>query len=141
MAKSIEIDMRLFKMIARKKGTLLNLNLLDYETTSADNKGTAAAGSGPMPMEIDAIRTSFRTPPPNSSQGAPCPCLTQDKKECCHRENLCLYCGQPNHMAVNCLKKSSNAQGNHSLMKTTTTAAATAPSDGPVDSGKASPQM
>ncbi len=127
-------------MIARKKGTSLNLNLLDYDTTLAESKGTAG-GSGPAPMEINAIRTSFRTPPPNSSQGAPHPHLTQDKKECHHQENLCLYCGQLNHMAVNCLKKPLNAQVMCSLMKTTTTAAASTPSDGVTESGKAPPQM
>src|SRR5260221_11517335 len=55
------------------------------------------------------------------SNPVPCPQLTQEEKECCCQENLCLYCRQPNHMAVNCLKKPSNTQTNHSLTKTTTT--------------------
>ena len=69
VSKAIEIDMRLFKMITRKKGALLNLNLLDSDTTSTETK-SMTGGSGPAPMEIDALRTSFRTPPP--SQSMPC---------------------------------------------------------------------
>src|SRR5258708_32075186 len=38
VSKVIEIDMRLFKMITRKKGALLNLNLLDSDTTSTETK-------------------------------------------------------------------------------------------------------
>ncbi len=68
MSKAIEIDMHLFKMISRKKGASLNLNLLDSNAGSAETK-SMAGGSGPAPMEIDAMRTNFRTPPP--SQGVP----------------------------------------------------------------------
>ena len=69
MSKAIEIDMHLFKMISRKKGASLNLNLLDSNAGSAETK-SMAGGSGPAPMEIDAMRTNFRTPP--LSQGVPC---------------------------------------------------------------------
>src|SRR5258708_35061450 len=78
VSKAIEIDMQLFKMITRKKGALLNLNLLDSDTTSAETK-SMTGGSGPAPMEIDALRTSFRTPP--LSQSMPCAWLTQDEKD------------------------------------------------------------
>src|SRR5258708_31745097 len=134
VSKAIKIDMRLFKMITRKKEALLNLNLLDSDTTSAETKSMTGC-SGPAPMEIDALRTSFRTP---------CTQLTQDEKDCHCQENLCLYCGQPNHMAVNCLKKQSSC----SPTKTTTTAATSVPSPTPnvnnnstMDSGKGFPQV
>ena len=78
VSKAIKIDMRLFKMITRKKGALLNLNLLDSDTTSAETKSMTGC-SGPAPMEIDALRTSFRTPP--LSQSMPCAWLTQDEKD------------------------------------------------------------
>ncbi len=149
MAKAIEIDMRLYKMIAQKKGATLNLNLLDYDTVIPADTKSMAGGSGPAPMDIDAVRTGFKTPPlPN--QGVPHPQLTLDEKECHHRENLCLYCGQPNHMAVNCLKKASNAQANHSPMKSITMSVASVSSPTPsllldvvgsLEVGKVAPQM
>ena len=68
-------------MIARKKGASLNFNLLDLNTTLAEMKGISG-GSGPVLMEIDAIRTGFRAPPlSNPIQGVPHPHLTQDEKE------------------------------------------------------------
>ncbi len=63
VSKVIEIDMQLFKMITRKKVASLNLNLLDSDMTSTETK-SMTGGSGPAPMEIDAMRTSFRMPPP-----------------------------------------------------------------------------
>ncbi len=125
VAKVIEIDMQLFKMIAWKKGA--TLNLLDYDAVAPSETKSFSSGSGPAPMEINAIRMGFKTPP-SPSQGTPHPWLTQEEKECHCQENLCLYCRQLNHMAVNCLKKPSNAQVNCSLTKMTTTAAASASS-------------
>ncbi len=53
VSKAIKINMQLFKMITRKKGTSLNLNLLDYDTNSAESKGTAG-GSGCQSMPVDS---------------------------------------------------------------------------------------
>ena len=44
--------------------------------------------SGPTPMEIDSTRR--RGP------------LTETKKQRCRASRLCLYCGGPGHIAINC---------------------------------------
>ena len=38
VSKAIKINMHLFKMITRKKGASLNLNLLDSDTTSTETR-------------------------------------------------------------------------------------------------------
>jgi hypothetical protein len=58
--------------------------LLSYDTASA-----SADPSGPRPMEIDATRPRFQR-------------LTEEQKEHRRKNNLCLYCGNPSHIARDC---------------------------------------
>ena len=53
---------------------------------------TTPANPDIVPMEIDAVRTS----------SAPCGKLTQAERDYHIKNNLCLYCGKPNHTVKDC---------------------------------------
>jgi hypothetical protein len=53
---------------------------------------TPAATTAPVPMEIDGIQSKFKV-------------LTPEEKKRRQVNNLCMYCGQPGHHAINCPSK------------------------------------
>ncbi|KAE8229367.1 hypothetical protein CF326_g5665 [Tilletia indica] len=68
------------------------------------SQGPPPSHSGPVPMQVDAIR-AYSTPPSNRPRGP----LTASERQRRIELNLCLYCGMPHHRADNCPNRPANS--------------------------------
>ncbi|KAE8217687.1 hypothetical protein CF319_g8281 [Tilletia indica] len=66
--------------------------------------GPPSTHTGPVPMQVDAIRTSHAPP-----SGRPRGPLTASERQRRIELNLCLYCGMPHHRAESCPNRPVNS--------------------------------
>lgn len=73
----------------------------DYKSSNQAHHSSPVhtLGTGPTPMEVDSIRGP----------------LSQAEKDRRRKNNLCLYCGNPGHRALECRKRSSPPQPGKSI--------------------------
>jgi hypothetical protein len=75
--------------VASKPQTVVPTQLVLAPSTVAQS---AAEGYGHRPMELDATRPVFQR-------------LTEQQREYRRKNNLCMYCGKPGHVALQCLAR------------------------------------
>lgn len=96
---AIRIDNRLFERLQERKderpngsgGSTFHPNHR-FNNTMKPFIPHRPVGTGPTPMDIDALNT----------QSTPRGPLSEQEKQRRRQKNLCLYCGQPNHTVENC---------------------------------------
>ena len=93
----IKIDNRLFdRKIERSNGPRYQKQFSgSFRTPAPPVLAAQPSSSGPTPMELDTIQIKTKK-------------LTPEEKQRRLLNNLCLYCGEAGHKAINCPKKSKN---------------------------------
>jgi hypothetical protein len=98
-ALAIRVDNRLFERLQERRNereVVTGFSNSTQRPTVATQSGGfpsfhPATTPGPVPMDIDAVNTAAPRGP-----------LSPQEKQRRRQLNLCLYCGQPNHMAYAC---------------------------------------
>ena len=101
IAQAVRCDNRLFER--RSEGRIQRNNQVAHYpyNGSAQPRTPAPIPLGPMPMEVDTLSTNQPRAP-----------LTEAEKHRRRSNHLCLYCGQPGHIARTCPAKVTPARAN-----------------------------